>query len=140
GEDDLFPADAVGQGAEDQEERRAENQRQANQEVRRDEVELQVDEDEEQRVELAGVPDDALPCRRTQQRQRHVLVVRILEEAVLQRRLAAFALRFHPAEQRRLVELQPDIDRHQEQRDREPERNAPAPTGEGLRIQRIPAE
>src|SRR5262249_20136690 len=66
GEDDLFPADAVGQGAEDQEERRAENQRQANQEVRRDEVELQVDEDEEQRVELAGVPDDALPGRRTQ--------------------------------------------------------------------------
>src|SRR5262249_40269603 len=131
GQDDLLAADAIRQRAEDQEERRAEHERQPDQRVGRDVVELEIDLDEEQRVELARVPYAALPGRRAQQRQRHELVVGVAQEAVLERGLAALALRLHPAEQRRLVELEADVNGHQQQRNREPERNSPAPAREG---------
>src|SRR5204863_8781809 len=54
GEDDLEPADSVGESPEDEEEGRADEQREPDEPVRLDEVELQVDEEEEQRVELAS--------------------------------------------------------------------------------------
>ena len=47
GQDDLLAADAVGERAEYEEEGRADQQGQPDQPVSRDEVELQVDQDEE---------------------------------------------------------------------------------------------
>jgi hypothetical protein len=70
--------------------------------------------------------DDALARRGPEQRQHHVLVVRILHEAVGQRRLGAFALGLHLLEHRRLLQLEPDVDREREQDGRDQERDAPA--------------
>ena len=83
----------------------------ADQRIGRHVVELQRDGEEEQRVELPRVPDHALAGGRAEQREQHVLVVRILEEAVGQRRLRALAFGLHLLEYRRLVQLEPDVDR-----------------------------
>ena len=128
--DDLQAADLVGQPAEEDEERRGEQQRGADEDIAGQVVELQRDGEEEQRVELAGVPDDALAGGGAEQGEQHVLVVRILEEAVAERRLGALALGLHPLEDRRLAQLQADIDGEEEQDDGDQERNAPAPFGE----------
>ena len=85
GEDDLLAPDPVRERAEDDEERRADEEREPDQRVGRDEFELQVDLQEEQRVELARVPDDALSGGGPEEREKDVLVVRIPEEAVLER-------------------------------------------------------
>ena len=95
GEDDLQAADLVAQPAEEDEERRADEQRGADQPVGVERIDLEGDGEEEQRVELPRVPDDALAGGGAEQRQQHVLVVRIAEEAVGDRRLGAFALRLH---------------------------------------------
>ena len=63
GEDDRLAADLVRQPAEEDEERRADEQREGDQEVRRRAVDLQGLGQEEQGVELAGVPDHRLPGR-----------------------------------------------------------------------------
>ena len=88
-QDDLQPADPVGQPAEDDEERRADQQRDSDQRVRRDVVQLQRDDEEEQRVELSRVPHHALPGGRAEQREQHELVVRVLEEAVGERAISS---------------------------------------------------
>src|SRR5947208_1505175 len=70
------------------------------------------------RPTLPGKALVSLPAGgRAHERQGHVLVVRISHEASLQRRLGALALRLHPPEQRRLVQFEPDVDGHQQQRD-----------------------
>src|SRR4029079_15677154 len=85
--DDLQSADLVGKRAEDDEERRAQQQRDRDQRVRGHAVHAKCDREEEQRVELPGVPDHALARRGAKQRQQHILVVRVAQEAVGQRRL-----------------------------------------------------
>src|SRR5438046_1707532 len=62
-----------------------------------------------------------------QQRKQYVLVVWILEEAVGERRFGAFTFRLHFLEYRRLMQLEPDVDRKYEQDERQPERNPPTP-------------
>ena len=59
----------------------------ADQRVGDEVVELERDLQEEQRVELAGVPDHALAGGGAEQREQHVLVVGVAQEALGQRRL-----------------------------------------------------
>ena len=104
----------------------------ADQDVGRDEVDLQRDLQEEQRVELARVPDHALPARsRRTARAARASVVRIAHEALRERRLRRACPRPScSAKSGDSRELQPDVDARSEQHDREPERDAPAPGGE----------
>ena len=132
GQDDLQPPDLVRQRAENDEERRAQQQGEPDHRVRRKPVDLEGDREEEERVELARVPHHALARGGAQERQQHVLVVRIVQEALGERRLGPAALGLHPLEYRRLVQLQPDVDREDQQDERHQERNAPAPVGEIL--------
>src|SRR5207248_4237297 len=129
-EDDPLAADPVREGAKNEEERRAEEQRDADEEIGGDEVELQITLDEEERVELSRVPDHALAGGGTEERQQHELVVRIGEEAIAQGLLGALPLRLEPLEDRRLLQLEPDVDGDQEQRDGNEERKSPAPIPE----------
>src|SRR5262249_25759966 len=103
GQDNDFATNAVGQRAEDDEEEGADDEGNADQKVGIDVIELEVDQQEEQRVELPGVPDHSLSGSGTKQRERHVLVVWVLQKAVFEGRLRTFALRLHPPEDRRLV-------------------------------------
>ena len=133
-QDDLQPSDAVRQPAEHDEERRADHKRERNQGIGRDVVELERDGEEEQRIELACVPNHALAGGRAEQREQHVFVVRVVQEALGQRRLRAFALFLHLRKDRRFVQAQPDPDRDAEQEHRHQERNSPAPFGEHLGV------
>ena len=126
GQHDGLAADAVGQPAEQQEERRAEHERARDQQVRERRVELQRLREEEQRVELACVPDDGLARRGAEQREQHELRV-AGEEALAQRRMRYLAALLHRREQRRLRELQANPHGHAQQHGRQQERHAPAP-------------
>ncbi len=106
----------------------------ADQRIGRQVVDLERDGEEEQGVELPRVPHHALPGRGTQQRQQHVLVVGVLQEAVGQRRLGAATFRLHALEHRQFIELEPDVDGEGQQDQRDQERNAPRPLGEGLGV------
>jgi hypothetical protein len=97
-------------------------------------IELQRDGEEEQGIELSGVPDDALAGGGAEQRQQDEAVVRVAQEAVGQGRLRALTLGLHLGEDRRFVQLEPDVDREHQQDQRDQERNAPAPIGEGLGV------
>src|SRR5439155_5419568 len=77
------------------------------------------------------IPDHALACGGTEKREQNELVVGIAEEAVAQRLLGTFALRLELLEYRRFLQLEADVNRDQQKRNREPERNAPAPAREG---------
>ena len=111
GHDDRLAADLVGQRAEHDEERRADQQRRGDQDVGRGAVDLQRCGQEEQRVELARVPDHRLAGGQAEQRQEHDLQVLPLAEGFGQRRLRGLALLLHLLEGRRLVHRQPDPDR-----------------------------
>ena len=63
------------------------SEREARSAVGEEVVDLERDLEEEQRVELARVPDDALAGGRAEQGQQDVLVVRVVQEALGQRRL-----------------------------------------------------
>ena len=80
GHDDRLAADPVRQRAEHDEERRAEQQRAGDHQVRRRGVDLQRLRQEEQRVELAGVPHHRLPGGEAEQREQHDLEVAPLAE------------------------------------------------------------
>ena len=86
---------------------------------------------EEQRVELAGVPDHALTRDEAEQGDQRELGVPPLAEGLGQRRLGGLAFVLHLLEGRRFGELQTDPDGDAEQQDRDQERDAPAPFGEG---------
>ncbi len=135
GQDDLLATDAVGQPAEEDEERRAQCQRSGDQQVGGGGIDLQHAAEEEQRVELAAVPDHRLASRRTEQDQQHQLQVATLQ-AVAERGLGALAFSLHLLEQRRFAQLQADPYRNAQQQDRDQERDAPAPGFEGLVAQR----
>ena len=97
------------------------------QHVRQPEVDLQRVLQEEQRVELARVPHHALSARGAEQREQHELQIAPLPETLRERRARVRAVRLHFDEQRRLGELEPDVDRDREQNHRDEERHAPAP-------------
>ncbi|KAI1692061.1 hypothetical protein DdX_21455 [Ditylenchus destructor] len=100
GQDDLLASDPVAQGPEDHKERRGERQRDRDQDVGGRAIDLQRLLQEEQRVELAGVPDHRLARDGTQQHDQHG------------------------------AQLEADPQRHGEQQDRDEEGQAPAPIGE----------
>ncbi|MNS59536.1 hypothetical protein D3C72_924960 [compost metagenome] len=75
GHDDALAADAVGQAAENHEEWRADQQRAGDQQVGGLRVNLQGLQQEEQCIELPGVPDNGLTGRATEQRHDHDLQV-----------------------------------------------------------------
>ena len=91
-QNNLLPTNTIGQRTENKKERGSEYQGQTDKYIRRDKVELEVDQEKKERVELAGVPDNALARRRSEERNRHVLVVRISKETVDQRLFGTFAL------------------------------------------------
>ncbi|MNE28346.1 hypothetical protein D3C80_1217840 [compost metagenome] len=75
GHDDLLAANAVGQATEDDEERRADQQRAGNQQVGRLRLDLEHLQQEEQRIELPGVPHHGLAGGAAEQRHDHHLEV-----------------------------------------------------------------
>ncbi len=121
------------------EERRAGHERGGDQQVRRLEIELERVLEEEERIELARVPDDALAGGGAQECEQHDARVAPSREAFRERRAREPALRLHLDEDRRLLELEPDVDRNAEQDDRDQERHAPAPVAEGFLAEAEPA-
>ena len=140
GEHDEFAADAVGQPAEENEQRGPEQERRADQQVRVLVVELQRRRQEIERIKLAGVPHDALPRRRTEQRHQHQLRIAPARETFRQRRLRRFPLGLHLGEHRRFLELEPDVDRDRQQQNRHEERHSPAPRPKTLGGHRVPGQ
>ena len=76
GHHDLLAPDAIRKRAEEDEERRAEQERDRDDHVRRDERHLEHGLQEEQRVELARVPDHRLSGRRAEQHEKKTFHVR----------------------------------------------------------------
>ncbi|MCY1408050.1 hypothetical protein D9M71_233670 [compost metagenome] len=132
GHDDPLAADAVGQAAEQDEERRADQQGAGNQQVGGLRVDLEHLQQEEQRVELPGVPDHGLAGGAAEQCHDDHLEVLPAGERFSQRRLGGLAFGLHFQKYRRLAQLQADVDRDDQQQDRQQERNSPAPGFEGF--------
>ena len=82
---------------------------------------------EKERVELPRIPDHGLSRRRTEEGEQHDLKVTAVGEGFRERGFGQLALGADLLESRRLLELQPDIDRDREQHHRHQERDAPAP-------------
>ena len=120
------------QPAEEDEERRRQRQRDRDQDVGGRAIHLQRLFEEEQRVELPGIPDHRLPRDRAEQRDQHPFEIAPARESLGQRRLGRRPLVLHLLEYGAFGQLQPDPQRHREQQDRDQERHAPAPGGEGL--------
>src|SRR5205085_11875033 len=116
----------VGERAEDDEERRPDQERRSDHQLRGRGIDLELRGQEEERVELAGVPDDALAGGEAEQREEDDLAVLPLAERLGERRLRRLALFLHALERRRLVEAEADPDRDDQEEERHPERNAPA--------------
>ncbi len=125
--DDALASDAVRQAAENDKKWRTDQQRTGNQQVGCLRVDLERLQQEEQRVELPGVPDDGLAGGTAEQRHDHYLEVLPAGEGFSQRRLGGLAFGLHLQEHRRLAELQADVDRDDQQQDRQQEGNPPAP-------------
>ena len=130
--DDGLAAYLVGQSAEDDEERCADDEGCRHKQVGSRPVNFERLGQEKQRIELAGVPDHGLSGGQTDQGQNHDLQVFPLTERLGQRSFGGFAFGFHFGESRRLVHRQTDINRHGQQSDGDQERNAPAPGFKGL--------
>src|SRR5262245_51354292 len=125
GQDDRLASDLVGQPAEQDEEGRADQERDGNQDLRRDRGHLQGLRQEEQGVELAAVPDDGFAGGGAEERKDGELQVGPLAERLAQRTLRASTFLLHAQEDRRFVELEPDPDRYDQQDGRQQERNTP---------------
>ena len=139
GHDDLLPPDLIRQPAEEDEKRRADEERKRDQQVRGLERHLEGDDQEEQGIELARVPDHSLAGGRADEREEDDLRVAPVGEALGERRLGRLALALDLLEHRRLLQPQPDIDGEDQQEQRDEERDAPAPCGELLWGQACPA-
>ena len=100
-------------------------------------VDLERDRQEKQGIKLSRVPHYALAGRGTEQRQQHILVVRRFEEGIDKRPSGPLALLFHLRPDRRLVQLQANVDGEDQEEERDQERHAPAPLGKGLGIEQI---
>ena len=97
GDHDVAAADPVGQRAEHDEERRAGSQRDHHDDIDRDVIDLQHGRHVEERVELAGVPDDALGRGRAEQRDQDQAPVLAAAEAFERRIVRRLALLLQPA-------------------------------------------
>ncbi len=139
GHHDPLAADAIRKPAEEHEKGRAEHERRGDQEVGRLEIELQRVLQEEERVELPRVPDDALARSRAEQRKDDDAGVAPLAEAFRQGGPRQPALGLHLDEDRRFLEAQPDVDGHSKEDDGDQERQAPAPVAEGILAETEPA-
>jgi hypothetical protein len=95
-----------------------------------DSVDLEHVLQEEQGVELAGVPDHGLAGGEAEQREQAILAFFHWPKASDSGALELLALFLHLLEGRRFVQRHADPDRDAEQHDRDEERNAPAPGGE----------
>ena len=141
GHHDLQAADLVRQRAEDGEERHAEQDRDRDDRRRLHDVDLHDALQERQRVELARVPDDALAGGRAEEDEQHDLEVGPVAEAFLERLRRRLPLTLERRVERRLLQLQADVERHRDEDDRQQERNAPAPGLEvGVGHHRLDAE
>jgi len=87
---------------------------------------------EEQGVELTGVPDHTLTSDQREQRDQHDLQVGPLTEGLGQRCLGGLALFLHLLEGRRFLHAHADPHADGQQSDRHDERHAPAPVSKGL--------
>src|SRR4051812_29938979 len=137
GEDDRLASDFVGQPAEQDEAGRADQERDGDHDLGVDGGHFQRLRQEEQRGELAAVPDHGFARSGAEQRQGGDLGIGPVAERVRQwpRRVLAFGL--HAQEDRRFIELEPDPDRYREQNRRQQERDTPSPIFE--RRDRAPA-
>ena len=125
--DDGLAADLVRQGAKHDEERCTNNQCGSDQQIGSLGVHLGDRRQEEQRVELAGVPHHSLTSGQTDQRQNHDLQVLPLTERFGEWGFRSLAFGLHFGESGRLVHGQADIHRHAQQQNGHQERNTPAP-------------
>ena len=130
--DDGLAADAIRQPAEEDEEAGAEKQRNRDHDVDRLRVDLEHVLQEEQGVELTGIPHHGLAGGEAEQREQRDPGILPLAEGFGQRRLRALALFLHPLESRRFVEGQANPDRNAQKYEGKQERNAPSPVGEIL--------
>src|ERR1700722_17571572 len=135
---DPETADLVGQPPNQDEEGRPDDQRDQNQQIGLHVTQLQRDGEKQKRVELARIPHYAHAGGGPKQRQQHIFVVRILEEALGQRRLRAFALLIHYLENGRLIQLESNMNRESQENDRHDEWDAPTPLRKGLWIDGFP--
>ena len=137
GHDDRLPPDLVRQPAEDDEEGRRQRQRDGDQDVGGRAVDLERLLEEEQRVELPGVPDHRLPRDRADQRDDHD--PQDWPSARTPRSAAPSTPRPPPSSPRN-TGLSSSCSRihsdSAEQQDRDQERDPPAPVGERLLAER----
>jgi hypothetical protein len=132
GHDDRLAADAVGQRAEHDEERRADQQRQRDQDVGGGRLDLQCLRQEEQRVELARVPDHGLAGGQATSAMITIFRLRHSPKDSVSGALEVLPSSFIFLKGRRLVHAEPDPHADGEQEHRDQEGDAPAPGGEGL--------
>src|SRR5262249_51793805 len=136
-EDDRLAPNAIGQRPEHYEERRADRQRQGNQDIGSRQIDLQRLGQEEQSVELPTVPYHGLAGGEAEQGDDDDLEVRPVGKPLGQRRRRAAALGFHALEGWTFVELKADPYRDGQQQHRDQERDAPAPAVEIAEARRV---
>src|SRR6266511_273162 len=81
---------------------------------------------ERQRIELARVPNHALSCCRTEERQHDVFEIERIGEAFLERILRGPTAALETRKERRFLHSQANVERNSEQKKREKEWNSPA--------------
>ena len=126
--DDHFPSDLVGQPAEHQEERRAQGDRPEHDRVRLLEGQLEIRRHEEVRLELTLVPDDALTRGEAEEDQKNRPDLAAAEGLAGPVAGAGDGLLrlLEAREERRLLQLDPDVEREDNEDRRDPERISPA--------------
>ena len=132
GQHDRLAADLVRQPAEQDEAGRADRQRHRDHDLRGDARHLQRLGQEEQRIELAAVPDHRLAGGGAEQREQSRSWRCSIGRRPPSAALRALALVLHLGTPAIRSSLQPDPDRNRQQDGREQERHAPAPVAEGL--------
>ena len=93
--------------------------------------------EEELRVELRRVPDDALAHQHAYERDQHDLEIGPAEERFRDRCVRRAVLFLHAQEQRRFIQPHPDPQRDREQQRGEQERHAPSPGEERVFAQNL---
>ncbi len=86
-----------------------------------------------ERVELARVPHDRLPCHHSPKHGKNRLPLRPRAEAVTDWRLGGVTSRLHLLEERRLLQSKADEERETDEEYRDQKRYAPTPGVEGFR-------
>ncbi len=114
------------------EQRHPQQERDGDDVVRRGVVHLEDRLQIEERVELARIPDHALPCRGAEQRNEHPFQVGPLRERFLQRLGRDRTGPLDVLEDRRFLHLQPDVERNHDEHDGDQEGHPPAPRPERL--------